>query len=225
MTFESCWELHTVASDHSDKMQNWKVDSMKNSHCFRCKDQRKKVVEDTHGFVAREVPIHGWFNVRQCGNASGDVSGFSKGKNFSAGMNVMDYDVPELVVFIQEDHDQYVKDICVDSRVVSPKGKFLLEECDFDHNIIPCFFHRNMKSSSGSNLPTMEIMSPNSNGSERASQHPSIRGAMMMEGEVELGSGDNIPSDRSPKRTTSETLREDQLAAEWNFYILLTQRV
>lgn len=209
-----------MASDHPDKMRNSKVDSMKHTHCFRCKDQRrqdhKKVVQDTHAFVAREVPIHGLFNVRQCANASGDLSGFSKGKNFSAGMNVMDYDVPELVVFIQEDHDQFVKDICVDSGV-SPKSKCLLEDCEFDHNIIPCFFHRNMKSSSDSNLRTMEIMSTNSNGSELASQHPSIRDAMkkcdcrdlmMMKGEVELGSGEKIPSDHAPKKTASETLRE-----------------
>ncbi|KAJ1377747.1 hypothetical protein SESBI_48572 [Sesbania bispinosa] len=129
-------------------------------------------------------------------------------------MNVMDYDMPELVVFIQEDHQQFVKDICID-KVVSPEGKCLSEDHESDHNIIPCDFDPNMKSKSDLNKGTKEGVSIKSTGSECATQHSSKDAMkmfdlknMMKEGEVEFDSGDKISIDNPTKKTTSETLRE-----------------
>lgn len=194
---------------------------MKLAHLLGCEDHRsqdqKKIVQERlegNRFVIREVPIHRLFNEGQCANNGyGELSGFSKGKNFSAGMNVMDYDMPELVVFIQEDPQQFVKDICID-RVVSPEDRSLSDDCDLDHNAI-CFIDPNIKTSTDSNLGTIETMSTISKGSECIFQHPSIMDAMkkydcgnlMMEGELGHDSGGQFSTDHHTKRT-SQTLRE-----------------
>lgn len=168
---------------------------MKQGHLFQCEDQRnhdnKKIVKDrpkNNSFVIREVPIRRLFNVEHRSNASDDLSRFTKGKNFSAGMNVMDYDIPELVVFIQEDHQQqFVKDVCV-NRGVSLEGNGIRES-----------------------------MSMNSTGSECASLNTTLMDAMKMhdfrnfrmKGKVEHNnSGERISIDHITKKATSETLRE-----------------
>lgn len=167
---------------------------MKQGHLFQCEDQRnqdhKKTVKEkqkSNSFVIREVPIRRLFNVEHHSNASDDLSRFTKGKNFSAGMNVMDYDIPELVVFIQEDHhQQFVKDVCI-NRGVSLEGNGIRES-----------------------------MSMNSNGSECASLNTTLMDAMKMhdfrnfrmKGKIEHDLGDKISIDHITKKTTSETLRE-----------------
>ncbi|KAK7328464.1 hypothetical protein VNO77_22571 [Canavalia gladiata] len=194
-------------------MRNSKGRSMKHSQLFHYQDQRseghKKIVRDraesNNSFMTREIPIQRLFNVGHFANGSGDLSRFSKGKNFSSGINVMDYDIPELVVFIQEDHQQFVKDICIDKRV-SPEGKCVSQGWEL--------FEPNRRDS---NLRTMEAMSINSNGSGHcASKHLSLKDAMelydgrslMMHGEVGLDSGYKVSSDHPLKKTTPDTLRE-----------------
>ncbi|CAL0305016.1 unnamed protein product [Lupinus luteus] len=71
-------------------------------------------------------------------------------------MNIMDHNIPEMVVFIQEDNDESIKDISVD-KGMSQEGKCILEDCEFHHNIIPSLFEPDLNRSSGSNLQTMEI--------------------------------------------------------------------
>ncbi|TKY73272.1 hypothetical protein E2542_SST02024 [Spatholobus suberectus] len=202
-------------------MKNSRGRSMKHAHLFHYEDQRsqehKKIVrgrlESNNSFRAREIPIQKLFNVGHFTNASGDLSRFSKGKNFSAGINVMDYDVPELVVFIQEDHPQFVKDSCID-RGVSPKGKCLSEDCELDHSIMSCLFEPDMNSRRDSNLRTLEAMSIDSNGPAYASKPLSLKDAMefydcrslVMDGEVD--SGYNISTDHPTKKTTPDTLKE-----------------
>lgn len=195
---------------------------MKHTNLFHYEDQRsqehKKIVQDrlasNTSFRAREIPIQKLFNVGHFTNASGDISRFSKGKNFSAGMNVMDYDIPELVVFIQEDHHQFVKDICID-RVVSPKGKCLSEDCALGHDIMSCHLEPDISSRRDSNLRTiMEAMLINSSGTEYSSKPLSLKDAMefydcrglLMDGEVD--SGYKISTDHLTKKATPETLRE-----------------
>lgn len=182
---------------------------MKHTHLFHSEeDQRsqdhKKIVQDrlksNNNFVIREVPMQRLFNVGHCANASSDYAGFTKGKSFSA----MDYDMPELVVFIQEDHQQQlVKDICTDHKGVSLEGK--------------CLFDPNMNSMIDYNLGIMEAKSINAAGSQCVSQYPSVKEAMtmhefrnlmMMKGGVELDSGDKISIDHPIRKTRSETLRE-----------------
>ncbi|WJX67497.1 hypothetical protein P8452_51958 [Trifolium repens] len=148
-----------------------------------------------NNFVIREVPIKKLFNADHCtNNASGELSNFVKGKKYS-----IDYDMPELVVFIQEDHhqqQQYVKDICIDREV----------ERKFDMN---------RRSDLNLNLGIMETMSNNSL-SECSSQKLSFKDAMkvhgfrnLMKSEMELDLGDKISNDlHLTKKAAAETLRE-----------------
>ncbi|MED6135184.1 hypothetical protein PIB30_043884 [Stylosanthes scabra] len=96
-------------------MRNSKIRSKRQAHahslgCYedpRIQEQRKILQQSVYGngFVIREVPIiQGLFNEEQCHNNNNN-----KNK-----VMMMDYDVPELVVFIQEDAQQFVKDIKVD---------------------------------------------------------------------------------------------------------------
>lgn len=121
-------------------MRNSKICSTKQTHLFCCEDHKKIVQDELEGsnFGIREFPMQRLFN-EGCRNtnSSGGLSDFSKGKNCAPGMNVMDHDMPELVVFIQEDHQQFVKDICID-KVVSPEGKCQSEEYELDHEIVTC---------------------------------------------------------------------------------------
>ncbi|CAJ1975485.1 unnamed protein product [Sphenostylis stenocarpa] len=204
-------------------MKGSKGRSMKHTHFIHCEDQRsqehKKIVRDrlegntNNSFRTREIPIKRLFNVGHFTNASEDVSKFSKGKNFSAGMNVMDYDLPELVVFIQEDHEQFVKDSCI-GRGVPPEDKCLSEDCALDHDIMSCHFESNMNRRSDSNLGTMEAFSINSNRPEYGSKHLSLKDAMEFYDsralviDVEGDSGYKILTDHPTKKTTPETLRE-----------------
>lgn len=177
----------------------------KHSNLFHFEEQRnednKKKFHDrqkSNNFVIREVPIHKLFNVdHRTNNGSGDMSDFIKGKNFSKDINAIDYDIPELVVFIQEDHhQQYVKDICID-REVLPK------------------FDKNRRSDL--NVGNMEAMSMNSFVSQCASEQLSFKDAMkvhdfrnfMMKSEVDVDSRDKFSIDHHyTKNKRSLTLRE-----------------
>ncbi|KAK7411305.1 hypothetical protein VNO78_02738 [Psophocarpus tetragonolobus] len=204
-------------------MKNSRGRSIKHAHLFHCEDQRsqehKKIVRDrlegnaNNSFRTREIPIKRLLNVGQFTNASGDFSRYSKGKNFSAGMNVMDYDIPELVVFVQEDHQQFVKETSF-GRGMSPEGKCVSENCALDHDIVSCHFQPDMNSRRDSNLRTMEALSINSNKPEYATKPLSLKDAMefydcrglLMDGEG--GSGYKISTDHPIKKTTPETLKE-----------------
>lgn len=196
---------------------------MKHAHLYHCEKQisqeHKKIVRDrmegntNNSFRTREIPIKRLFNVGHFSSPSGDLSRYSKGKNFSAGMNVMDYDIPELVVFIQEDHQQFVKDTYI-GRGMSPEGKCMSEDCALDHDMMSCHFEPDMNSRRDSNLRTMEAMSINSNWPEYASKPLSLKDAMDLydsrglEMGSEVDSGYKISTGRLTKKTTPETLRE-----------------
>lgn len=49
----------------------------------------------------------------------------------------MDYELPELVVFLQESSYQFVKDICIDKGMHS-HGKCEVENCELDHKLMSC---------------------------------------------------------------------------------------
>ncbi|GMN61714.1 hypothetical protein TIFTF001_030810 [Ficus carica] len=66
------------------------------------------------------------------------VSDKSTEKNshfFAKGL--MDYELPELVVFLQESSYQFVKDICIDKGMHS-HGKCEVENCELDHKLMSC---------------------------------------------------------------------------------------
>ncbi|XLR48402.1 hypothetical protein S83_033062, partial [Arachis hypogaea] len=151
---------------HLDIMRNLKIRSNSQPHSFiyedpRIEEQRKILQQRVHGnrFVIREVPIQGLFNGEKFGTNNNDNN------------VMMDYDIPEFVVFIQEDLQQFVKDIGVD-RVVTPEQNY----CDLDHS------HNNndnicrIKSRSDPNLVrTMKRMSTISDGSECDFKHTSTK--------------------------------------------------
>ncbi|KAE9604444.1 hypothetical protein Lalb_Chr11g0071951 [Lupinus albus] len=178
---------------------------MKNTQLFSQRNQdHKKVVHDTlegNSFVMREVPINGSFNVEPCVNAFEE---FRRENDFSSSMNIMDHNKPEMVIFIQEDNDESIKDLNVD-KGVTQEGKCILEDCEFNNNRI-----------NGSNIQTMEIMTPNSNGSEYASQSFLIKDGMksyeciklMLEAEVEIESKEEVSTNYATKEISSKTLRE-----------------
>lgn len=49
----------------------------------------------------------------------------------------MDYELPELVVFLQESSYQFVKDVCIDKGMHS-HGKCEVENCELDHKLMSC---------------------------------------------------------------------------------------
>ncbi|BAT79821.1 uncharacterized protein HKW66_Vig0086250 [Vigna angularis] len=201
--------------------------SMKHTRLFHREDQRsqeeKNIVwerlegDTDKSFRTREIPVKRLLNVGHFTSASGDLSKFSKGKNFSAGMNVMDYDVPELVVFIQEDNEQFVKDTCI-GRGVPPEGKCLSE----DHDMMSCHFDSDINRRRDPNLRTMEAFSDNFKRLEYASKPLSLKEAMEFYDsralviDVEGDSGYKISTDHPKKKTTPETLRE-AIATEADF--------
>ncbi|MED6155884.1 hypothetical protein PIB30_009356 [Stylosanthes scabra] len=105
--------------------------------------------QEGHRFLIRELPVP----VRVCSINE-------------ANKCVKDYDMPELVVFVCEDHDQFVKDICID-RGDSTKGRCVLSECGLDQNT-PCFSDFIMNGSKGDMGIIVERDSCNSSGSEFA---------------------------------------------------------
>ncbi|MED6189795.1 hypothetical protein PIB30_099529 [Stylosanthes scabra] len=84
--------------------------------------------QEGHGFLIREFPVP----IRVC--------------SMNEAKFVKDYDMPELVVFVCEDHDQFVKDICIDRGDDSTKDNCVLGECGLDQNT-PCFSDFIMNSS------------------------------------------------------------------------------
>ncbi|XP_062116841.1 uncharacterized protein LOC133830785 isoform X2 [Humulus lupulus] len=49
----------------------------------------------------------------------------------------MDYELPELVVFLQESSYHFVKDMCIDKKLPC-KEKSFVENCELEHKIISC---------------------------------------------------------------------------------------
>ncbi|KAI4344002.1 hypothetical protein L6164_011280 [Bauhinia variegata] len=195
---------------------------MKHKYLISCEDlasqDHKQVTEDNTlkgniSFVTREVPIHGKHNVEQCGNACSNLSGFSKGNKICCGKGVMDYDIPELVVFIQEENPQFVKDICIDKGVTT-QGKCLRKDCDSYHSRKPWLVnYGDGDSESTAKTMEMETESSNSNGSECVSPHHCIKDVtkgLTMEDETEIDSEDNDSDETecSTKNRTYVTLEE-----------------
>ncbi|XP_024024843.1 uncharacterized protein LOC21399709 [Morus notabilis] len=66
---------------------------------------------------------------------SGSEERTEEKSHFIAKDDSMDYELPELVVFLQESSYHFVKDVCIDKGMHS-HGKCLVENCELDHKII-----------------------------------------------------------------------------------------
>ncbi|KAJ7942173.1 18S pre-ribosomal assembly protein gar2-like protein [Quillaja saponaria] len=168
-----------------------------------------------NGLVSREVLIDGTDCVSDCTKASSYLQGFSNRNSFSTEKYVMDYDLPELVVFLQEDNHQFVKDICIDRGVIN--CGYLLEDCEVDHSSISSIHNPDVESTSESSEESLKTSSSkSSNGSKCIVEHHRIKdvskwyGAenLMMEGKIDFDSTDENSTDHSTKTNTSQTLRE-----------------
>ncbi|XP_015946817.2 uncharacterized protein LOC107471824 [Arachis duranensis] len=143
------------------------------SFIFKSSDKRtnlRKVMDskEGHGFLIRESPVPGR---RVCSLNEAKI--------------VKDYDVPELVVFLYEDHKKFVKDICID-RGDSTKGKCVLGECRLDQNT-PCFsgFRSDSSNSSRSEFTPTCIKDVNVNTTyESSSEHPTRKKTSEALGEI-----------------------------------------
>ncbi|MED6190992.1 hypothetical protein PIB30_111559, partial [Stylosanthes scabra] len=121
---------------------------------------------------------------------------------------VKNYDMPVLVVFVCEDHDQYVKDICID-RGDSTKGKCVLGEYGLDKNT-PCFSDFVMYCSKGDLGIVVERDSCNSSGSAFAAS--SIIKDVNVIKTYDFRDGNSI--EHPTKKKTSEALGEKLIDLE-----------
>ncbi|PON46430.1 18S pre-ribosomal assembly protein gar2-like protein [Parasponia andersonii] len=156
-------------------------------------------------------------------NANGDHMGLptcapndtedSKRKSHCTKKGSMDYELPELVVFLQESSYHFVKDICIDKEVPCSKGKCLVENCDLDHKIISCIRESDADGKSESTEHTMITMSSISRGSKptdeddysknRTKQHGSTKSVTE---DLDSCSRDGISIDQSTKEFVPESL-------------------
>lgn len=61
-------------------------------------------------------------------------------KSYNTRKRTMEYELPELVVFLQDGCYRFFKEICIDKEMPS-QSKCYIENCELDHNIISCFLN------------------------------------------------------------------------------------
>lgn len=93
-----------------------------------------------------------------------DSKGSEEGKNLYTRKSIMEYELPELDVFLHESSYQFLKDICIDSGV-SSQGRCLVEDCELDHNSISCILNSEVDSNGELTEETLDTASSVSNGS------------------------------------------------------------
>lgn len=151
-------------------------------------------------------------HVAQYSNCPRDSKGSEEGKNLFTKESIMEYELPELDVFLHESSYQFVKDICLDGEV-SSQGKCLVENCELDHNSISCILSSDVDSNGELTEETMDTTSSASNGSRCSTDQDCNKGVikqcssedLMMEGEVDFDARREI-SDRSNKKIISRIL-------------------
>ncbi|XP_061988269.1 uncharacterized protein LOC133706746 [Rosa rugosa] len=127
----------------------------------------------------------------------------------------IDHDLPELVAFLQDSGHEFVKDICIDSEVLS-QNKCLEENCDLNLNSVSCMvISSDAESSSESTAESQDsLVSLNSSVSKHISEHVCKDDVSKRSGFEDLtiedgehfGETDDTSSDHSTKKTISETL-------------------
>ena len=145
-------------------------------------------------------------HVAQNSDCPRDSKGSEEGKNLYTRKNIMEYELPELDVFIHESSYQFVKDICMDSRVPS-QGKCLVENCELDHNSISCILNSEVDSNGELTEETLDTASSASNGSRCSTDKDCNKDAieqcgsedLIMEGEVDFDARQDI-SDHLTKK-------------------------
>ncbi|XP_004301097.1 PREDICTED: uncharacterized protein LOC101293793 [Fragaria vesca subsp. vesca] len=145
----------------------------------------------------------------------------------------MDYDLPELVAFLQDSGYPFVKDICIDS-VVPSQNKCLEENCDLDFNNVSCMVSSDAESSSKLTVES-QCSSESSNSSvskhisdqlweEDVSKQSGFKNLTTEDGE-NYGEKDDTSSDHSTKMIISETLlqiRQDPTKAVLSDSVVLS---
>ena len=130
----------------------------------------------------------------------------------------MDYELPELVVFLQESSYHFVKDICIDKKMHS-HGKCLVEDCELDHKIISCILESDVESKRESRVPNVVTLpsiskeskstadEENNNSNINKKDGSKHRGSAnsLKEG-LDFDSKDEISADKSTKEIVPESL-------------------
>lgn len=140
----------------------------------------------------------------------------------------VDYELPELVVFLQESSYHFVKDICIDKEMPC-KGKCLVENCELDHDTISCILESDSDRKSELIEQTMTTLSSISKGSKPtgeddygkngAKQHDSTK--LVAEG-LDSSERGGISIDQSTKEVVPESLL---LVGEVRHYFVKIQLV
>ncbi|KAF3438012.1 hypothetical protein FNV43_RR20768 [Rhamnella rubrinervis] len=104
----------------------------------------------------------------------------------------MEYELPELVVFLQESCYHFVKEICFDKEMPS-QPKCFVENCELDHNTISCLLNSDAECKTEPAVNILQPSSPISNGYKP-------------EGEVDVDAKDDISVDHFTKQIVPESL-------------------
>lgn len=84
-------------------------------------------------------------------------------KSYHTRKRTVEYELPELVVFLQDGCYRFFKEICIDKEMPS-QSKCSIENCELDHNIISCFLNSDAECQSEPAGKTVELLPPVSNG-------------------------------------------------------------
>lgn len=141
-----------------------------------------------------------WIDKRDCHGeqyvgSPGDSEWIVRRKNYNTRKRAMamEFELPELVVFLQESRYHFVKDICIDKEMPSPV-KCSVENCELDHNNITCLLNPDSECiNSGPAIQNLETFSSISNGSRP-------------ESEVDKDAKDAISVDHFTKQIVPESL-------------------
>lgn len=84
-------------------------------------------------------------------------------KRYHTRNRAMEYELPELVVFLQESSYHFVKEICIDKEMPS-EAKCFVENCDLDHNTISCLLSSDAECKTEPAVKILQPLSPISKG-------------------------------------------------------------
>lgn len=146
------------------------------------------------------------------------------GKSHCTRKGSKEYELPELVVFLQESSYHFVKDICIDKDMTC-EGKCLVENCELDHKFISCILESDADRKPESTQQTMITLSSISKGSRPTDEDECSKNETEQHGStkpVKEGSDsstrDGISIDQSTKEVVPESLL---LVGEVRHYLLL----
>ncbi|KAL5540073.1 hypothetical protein UlMin_043954 [Ulmus minor] len=145
-----------------------------------------------------------------------DSQATDRKRNHFTKKSSMDFELPELVVFLQESSFHFVKDIRIDKGKPPPQDKCLVKNCELDHKTISCLLNSDADSKYDSKVETLvtlpsvqkgskekptDVNESNKNGAKRNGS------AKLMTEVVDFDDArDEVSNDQSTKMIVPESL-------------------